>query len=134
MESPRFLPALPQITMRPRCIMKPVNEPVSPPTMMVPPFWSMPVRAPTEPLQTRSPPRMRRAELRAGILLDEDGAGQHVLAAGPADAALDPDIRPVEQAAGEIAAGALDIEIEPVEDADARSNAWSPDSCSTIVP
>ena len=58
MESPRFLPALPQITMRPRCIMKPVKAPVSPPTMMVPPFMSMPVREPTLPWQTRSPPRI----------------------------------------------------------------------------
>ena len=58
MESPRFLPALPQITMRPRCIMKPVKAPVSPPTMMVPPFMSMPVREPTLPRQTRSPPRI----------------------------------------------------------------------------
>ena len=52
------MPALPQITMRPRCIMKPVKAPVSPPTMMVPPFMSMPVREPTSPLQTRSPPRI----------------------------------------------------------------------------
>ena len=26
--------------------------------MIVPPFWSMPVRAPTRPLITRSPPRI----------------------------------------------------------------------------
>jgi hypothetical protein len=38
--------------------MKPVKAPVSPPTMIVPPFWSMPVREPTLPRQTRSPPRM----------------------------------------------------------------------------
>ena len=43
--------------MRPRCIMKPQNAPARPPMMIVPPFMSMPTRAPTSPLQTRSPPR-----------------------------------------------------------------------------
>ena len=42
---------------RPRCIMNPVIEPASPSTRIVPPFWSIPVRAPTWPLTTRSPPR-----------------------------------------------------------------------------
>ena len=42
---------------RPRCIMNAVIEPASPPTMIVPPFWSMPVRAPTGPFTTMSPPR-----------------------------------------------------------------------------
>ena len=37
--------------------MKPFIEPAEPITMIVPPFWSMPVRAPTRPLTTRSPPR-----------------------------------------------------------------------------
>ena len=36
--------------------MKPVIEPASPSTMIVPPFWSIPVRAPTWPLTTTSPP------------------------------------------------------------------------------
>ena len=43
---------------RPRCIMNPVIMPASPPTMIVPPFWSIPVRAPTLRLTTRSPPRI----------------------------------------------------------------------------
>ena len=38
--------------------MKPENAPVRPPTMIVPPFMSIPVREPTSPLHTRSPPRM----------------------------------------------------------------------------
>ena len=38
--------------------MKPENAPVRPPTMTVPPFISMPVRAPASPRHTRSPPRM----------------------------------------------------------------------------
>ena len=38
--------------------MNAVIMPASPPTMTVPPFWSMPVRAPTLPLTTRSPPRI----------------------------------------------------------------------------
>src|SRR5439155_21410993 len=58
------------------------------------------------------------AELRTGILFDENGARQHVLAAGPADAALELHIRPIEQTHREIAAGAFDVKIEPVEDAD----------------
>ena len=37
--------------------MNPVIEPADPSVMIVPPFWSMPVRAPTRPLTTRSPPR-----------------------------------------------------------------------------
>ena len=37
--------------------MKPVIEAALPRTMIVPPFWSIPVRAPTSDLTTRSPPR-----------------------------------------------------------------------------
>ncbi len=37
--------------------MKPVIEPALPSTRIVPPFWSIPVRAPTWPFTTRSPPR-----------------------------------------------------------------------------
>ncbi len=37
--------------------MKPVIMPAFPPTMIVPPFWSMPDRAPTSPRTTMSPPR-----------------------------------------------------------------------------
>ncbi len=37
--------------------MKPVIEAALPRVMIVPPFWSIPVRAPTSPLTTRSPPR-----------------------------------------------------------------------------
>ena len=37
--------------------MKPVIEPADPSVMIVPPFWSMPLRAPTRPLTTMSPPR-----------------------------------------------------------------------------
>ncbi len=38
--------------------MNAVIVPASPPTMIVPPFWSIPVRAPTAPLTIRSPPRI----------------------------------------------------------------------------
>ena len=38
--------------------MKPEKAPVSPPTMIVPPFMSIPVRDPTDPRHTRSPPRI----------------------------------------------------------------------------
>ena len=40
--------------------------------MIVPPFWSMPVRAPTWPLTTRSPPRSAAAGQRAGVAVDHD--------------------------------------------------------------
>src|SRR5690606_20644603 len=53
----------------------------------------------------------RRTKLRARVLFDQDRAGEHVLAASPANAAFDADIRTVEKAAGEVAARALDIEV-----------------------
>jgi hypothetical protein len=40
-ESPSPPPTLPQMIWRPRCSMNPVIMPASPPTMTVPPFWSM---------------------------------------------------------------------------------------------
>src|ERR687885_527871 len=100
-ESPRPEPTLPQRICRPRCIMKPVIVPASPRTMIVPPFWSIPVRAPTLPLTTRSPPRS--AGERAGVRLDDDDAGHHVLARGPADAAVDLDLRAVDEPGAEVA-------------------------------
>src|SRR3954451_4931477 len=106
-ESPRPGPTSPQMICRPRCIMKPVIEPASPRTITVPPFWSIPVRAPTRPLTSRSPPRIaaaaRRRRQRAGVRLDHDDPGHHVLAGRPADAALDRDLRPVDQPAAEVA-------------------------------
>src|SRR5262245_25339685 len=60
------------------------------------------------------------AELRACILLDEDRAGEHVFAASPADATLDPDVGAVKETAGKITAAAFDIEIEPVQYADGK--------------
>src|SRR3546814_3143229 len=56
------------------------------------------------------------AEGRAVVLLDHDRPGQHVLRAGPAHAALDADVRPVDQAAAEIAQAAFDMQVELVED------------------
>jgi hypothetical protein len=64
--------------------MKPVIDPALPPTMTVPPFWSMPVRAPTR----------------------------------PADAALDADLGPVDQAAPEVAEAAVERDPAAGEDAD----------------
>src|SRR5262245_6931494 len=58
------------------------------------------------------------AELRAGVLLNQDRPAHHVFGARPADPARDPHIRPVDQAAAEIAERAVDDEIEPVQDAD----------------
>src|SRR4026208_564063 len=99
MESPSPGPASPTMIMRPRCIMKPVIEPASPPTMIVPPFWSIPVRAPPLPLRAlaaladRVAAAHRRARERAGVRLDHDDAAHHVLAGRPADPARDGDLR-----------------------------------------
>ena len=51
------------------------------------------------------------AELGAGIFLDDDGARHHVLAASPADAALDCNVRAVNQTACEISARAFNVQI-----------------------
>ena len=45
---------------------------------------------------------------RARVLVDHDHAGHHVLGHRPPDAAGDPDLRPVDQAAAEVAEAALD--------------------------
>src|SRR4029077_505714 len=58
------------------------------------------------------------AEGRARILLDHHGAGEHVLGARPADAALDADVGSVDQSAAEIAQAPFDGEIEAIENAD----------------
>src|SRR6185436_16202397 len=60
----------------------------------------------------------RGAEGGAGVLLDHDPAGEHVLRARPADAAGDRDVRPVDQSAAEIAEAALDVQVEPLQEAD----------------
>src|SRR5262245_27348957 len=60
----------------------------------------------------------RGAEGRAGVLLDHHLAREHVLRAGPADAAGDGDVRPVDQAAAEITEAALDVQVEPLQQAD----------------
>ncbi len=47
--------------------MKPVIEPALPITMMVPPFWSMPVRAPDLALDDEVAAAQRGAGQRAGV-------------------------------------------------------------------
>ena len=102
---------------RPRCIMNPVMEPALPRVMIVPPFWSIPVRAPTWPLTTRSPPRIAAPGQRAGVGLDHDDAGHHVLARRPAHAPGDVDLRPVDHAQGEVAQGPVEAKLATGEDA-----------------
>src|SRR5262245_40184225 len=58
------------------------------------------------------------AELRARVLLDQNRPAHHIFGAGPADPARDPHIRPVDQAAAEIAERAVDDEMEPVKNPD----------------
>src|ERR1700735_3930852 len=44
----------------------------------------------------------RRAGQRAGVRLDHDHPGHHVLARRPADATVDPDLRPIDHAQAEV--------------------------------
>ena len=104
---------------RPRCIMNPVFEPTDPIVRISPPFWSMPERAPARPWITRSPPRIAARRERAGVAVDDDDARHHVLAGGPADAALDVDLRPVDQPAAVVAEAALERDLAALQDADA---------------
>ena len=60
------------------------------------------------------------AEGGPGVLFDQHGARHHVLAAGPADAAVDADIRSVDQANAEIAERAFENQVELRQDADAE--------------
>ena len=101
--------------------MKPVIEPARPSTMIVPPFWSIPVRAPTMPLTIRSPPRIAAAGQRTGVANRSTTTPRHhVLAGRPADAALDVNLRAVDQAAAEVAEAAVEGDPAAGEDADAE--------------
>ena len=51
-----------------------MNAPASPPMIIVPPFWSIPVLAPTLPLQIRSPPLIAAA-IRGGDLICKGSVG-----------------------------------------------------------
>src|SRR5262245_48212391 len=76
-------------------------------------------------------------ELRARVLLYQDRPAHHIFGAGPADPARDPHIRPVEQAAAEIAERAVDSEIEPIQDADRDrmlGAGIADDDCAVAVP
>ena len=114
--------------------MKPEKAPVLPPTMMVPPFWSMPGARADVALADQIAAADRRAEGRAGVLLDHHGPSHHVLGAGPADPAADAHVGPVDQAAAEVAQAALEVELQAVQDADARGRAWRPGFLTTMVP
>ena len=105
---------------RPRCIMNPFIEPAEPITMIVPPFWSMPVRAPTRPLITRSPPRNAAPVREPAFAVDHDDARHHVLARRPADATLDVHLGAVDDAAAEVAEAAVEGDLAACEDADAE--------------
>jgi len=65
--------------------------------MIVPPFWSIPVRAPTSPLTTRSPPEAPPPPM-TGVALHDDDAGHHVLGddqpTRPVISTSGPSIRP----------------------------------------
>src|SRR5215472_6399147 len=60
----------------------------------------------------------RRSGQRPGVLVDQDHAGHHVLGGRPADPAGHADLRPVDQAAAEVAEAALDGDRAASENAD----------------
>src|SRR5215471_2904076 len=59
-----------------------------------------------------------RTEGRARVLLDHHGSRHHVLGARPADAALDVNVRPVDEAAAEVTEASVDRQVEAIENAD----------------
>ena len=111
---------MPQSTIRPRCIMKPVIEPASPSTMIEPPFWSIPVRAPTRPFTTRSPPRIA-APVSEPALCSTTTTPDIMFS--HADQPTRPVMRisgPVDQPAAEVAEAALERDPAAGENADAE--------------
>ena len=88
--------------------MKPLNAPVSPPTMIVPPFWSMPVRAPTDPLQTRSPPRIAAPNVEPAFFSTITVPAIMFSAHDQPTRPVMTHVRAVEQAAAEVAEAAVE--------------------------
>ena len=60
------------------------------------------------------------AAVRAGVAVDDDDAGHHVLAGRPADPAGDVDLGPVDQAATEVAEAAAEGDPAARQDPDAE--------------
>ena len=86
--------------------------------MIVPPFWSIPVRAPTLPLTMRSPPRIAAPVSEPAffsITTTPDIMFSHD---GPTDPAGHRDLRAVVQAEPEVAEGALEPDPAALEDPD----------------
>src|SRR6266536_2345177 len=118
-ESPRPGPTSSQKIWRPRCIMKPVIEPARPSTMIVPPFWSIPVRAPTWPLTIRSPPRIA-APVSEPALDSIVTTPDIMFSQADQPTALKLNHRAVDQAAAKVAETAVEREPAAGEDADAE--------------
>ena len=118
MESPNASPASPQMMMRPFCIMKPVRNPVFPPTIIVPPFIDMPARAPGVSANEEFAAPHGGARRGSGVLGYRDTARHHVVAHRPAGVPGDGDPRAVEQAGGVVADAAVDSDIAVLEDGD----------------
>ena len=106
---------------------------MSPPTMMVPPFWSMPVREPTSPLQTRSPPRIAAPKVEPAFFSTTTVPAimfsPHDQPTRPVMRTFGPSIRPT----AEVAQAAFEDQVAAVQDADAEE-CLAPGFLTTIVP
>ena len=88
--------------------------------MIVPPFWSMPGARADAALDDEVAAAERGARERAGVAVDHDDAGHHVLAGRPADPALDVHLGAVDDPAAEVAEAAVEGDLAAGEDADAE--------------
>ncbi len=88
--------------------------------MTVPPFWSMPVLAPTLPLTTTSPPRIAAAVSEPAFFsITTTPDIMFFLAGRPSDSPGDDHLRPIDHAEAEVPEAALKPDATPRQDADA---------------
>ncbi len=98
--------------------MKPVIEPAEPQIEDRAALLVDPAARADAALDHQVAAAQRRARERAGVDLDDDDAGHHVLAGRPADAPVDLDLRAVDQTAAEVAERALEMDLAARQDAD----------------
>ena len=99
--------------------MNPLNAPVRPPTRIVPPFMVDTGTAAHVALAHEVAAANRRAEGGSRVLLDDHGAGHHVLRTGPSDPAGDAHVGAVDEPDAEVAEAALEVELQAIQDPDA---------------
>ena len=88
--------------------------------MIVPPFWSIPVRAPDLAAHDDVAAAQRGRGQGPGVAVDLDHARHHVLARRPADATGDVDLGAVDQPAREVPEAALERDLAALQDPDAQ--------------